>query len=130
MIEIKMNGNGTTEENVRKCLTVLLGTREAEQPWSRAISKAVEKQHKRIIDFADRVMLYANIDNLSSELLDIIAVEMKVQAYSESYNISLKRTLIKGAITYWSKAGTKKAVLIWTDLCLCLFFSAIFYILL
>ena len=82
----------------------------AEQPWSRAISKAVEKQHKRIIDFADRVMLYANIDNLSSEILDIIAVEMKVQAYSESYNISLKRTLIKGAIMYWSKAGTKKAV--------------------
>lgn len=93
----------------------------AEQPWSRAISKAVEKQHKRIIVFADRVMLYANIDNLSSELLDIIAVEMKVQAYSESYNISLKRTLIKGAITYWSKAGTKKAV---ADICTDIFGDA------
>ena len=85
----------------------------AEQPWSRAISKAVEKQHKRIIDFADRVMLYANID--------IIAVEMKVQAYSENYNISLKRTLIKGAITYWSKAGTKKAV---ADICTDIFGDA------
>ena len=35
MIEIKMNGNGTTEENVRKCLTVLLGTREGEQALDR-----------------------------------------------------------------------------------------------
>lgn len=35
MIEIKMNGNGTTAENVRKCLTVLLGTREGEQALDR-----------------------------------------------------------------------------------------------
>ena len=35
MIEIKMNGNGTTEENVRKCLTVLLGTREGQQALDR-----------------------------------------------------------------------------------------------
>lgn len=35
MIEIKMNGNGTAEENVRKCLTVLLGTREGEQALDR-----------------------------------------------------------------------------------------------
>ena len=35
MIEIKMNGNGATEETVRKCLTVLLGTREGEQALDR-----------------------------------------------------------------------------------------------
>lgn len=80
------------------------------QPWAQAIAKAVRKQMRRLIGYADRTTLYAAIDNLPDGVLDIMAADLRVPQYSDSYSIAIKRSLIKGASSYWSQAGTRAAV--------------------
>lgn len=81
-----------------------------EQPWAKAMDAAWQKQLKRIVDLAERARVYAAVDIMPDKVLDIMAFDLKVPQYRESYYIETKRTLIKAALTYWSKAGTKAAV--------------------
>ena len=81
-----------------------------EQPWAKAMEAAYQKQLRRIVDLAERARMYAAVDILPELALDIMAQDLKVPQYRQTYYIETKRTLIKAALTYWSKAGTKDAV--------------------
>lgn len=80
------------------------------QPWAKAMTTAVQMQFRRLIDLADRVQLYAAVPQMPDKVLDIMAHDLCVPEYLESFEIGVKRALIQGALTYWSKAGTKAAV--------------------
>lgn len=85
-----------------------------EQPWAKAMSTAIRIQTRKLLDFADRVQLYAAVQIVPEQILDVMAYDLRVPQYSENYEIGVKRALIQGALTYWSKAGTKAAV---EDIC-------------
>ena len=85
MIEIKMNGNGTTEENVRKCLTVLLGTREGEQALDRnfglnwdfldmTTAAAKARLTAEIIEKIKSVNFKSDVNGLLSPVLEVSVV--------------------------------------------------------
>jgi phage tail P2-like protein len=82
----------------------------ASQPWAQAMSAAWERQVRRIVDLAERARMYAAVDVMPHAVLDLMAHDLKVPQYRETYHIDTKRTLIKAALTYWRKAGTKAAV--------------------
>lgn len=79
-------------------------------PEVQALSYAISNSNKRILNYAKKISLYAAIDELDDNLLDILATDLNVQFYDEGYDIDIKRNLIKKALLWWMKAGTKSAV--------------------
>lgn len=80
------------------------------EPWICALSYACKKMQERIFIFANRLYIWCAIENLSEDILDILAVEMRVIAYSEDLSHTKKIELIKNAFIQWAEAGTTKAV--------------------
>lgn len=79
-------------------------------PEIRALSYALLQEKRRIMDAADRTRTMAMIEELPEEILDVLAVELRTPAYSESFPVDIKRTLIKGTIAFYAKLGTPAAV--------------------
>lgn len=82
----------------------------ATQPEAQAIAYAIGKQIAKICTYADRARVYAAIDKLPEAALDALAVELRAPAYDENYSVTVKRTLVRGALTFYMKMGTPYAV--------------------
>ncbi|MDO4439192.1 MAG: phage tail protein [Eubacteriales bacterium] len=60
--------------------------------------------------YAERTMMYANIDKMPEYILDYMAIEMNADYYSEKYDIEKKRTIIKKSLYWKMKAGSNMAI--------------------
>ena len=79
-------------------------------PEIKAISYAVLKEKQRIIDQAQKTRALALIDELSEQILDILAVELRTPFYQEDFTIMTKRELIKDTLFFYTYMGTPEAV--------------------
>lgn len=79
-------------------------------PEIQALSYALCQEKRRIMDAADKTRTMAMIEEIPEEILDVLAVELRTPAYSESFPIDIKRTLIKGTIAFYAQLGTPAAV--------------------
>lgn len=79
------------------------------EDWA-AISYAFRKAIYNLLMDMDTTRLFADIDNVPENILDLMALEVKAPYYSEDLPIDKKRELVKNAILWREKAGTKKAV--------------------
>lgn len=61
-------------------------------------------------EYAERTLLYADIDNMPEYLLDYAAIELDAQYYNNADSIDKKREYIKKALYWKIKAGTIEAV--------------------
>ena len=75
-----------------------------------AISYAFKMAMQNLIQFARTIKLYANIDYVPEELLDLMAIEMRCQYYDEAMEIEIKRNVIKNTLAWYAKGGTVSAV--------------------
>ncbi len=75
-----------------------------------AISYAYKMAVASLLMSQKRTYLLSDIDNMSEEVLDLTALELNAPYYSEDLDIDTKRSLVKNAVIWESKAGTKKAV--------------------
>lgn len=75
-----------------------------------AIAKVATEKLLEISNSIDKVLIYANIDKLPGEILDILAYDMHVDWYDETYPVEAKREVIKSSVTVHKKMGTKYAV--------------------
>lgn len=78
----------------------------AKEPWTQAMAYAVSRQMGQLMNYANGVLIFANTDNMPDAILDILAVELRLPYYDQSYTTEVKRELIKGAIPYWASTGT------------------------
>lgn len=90
--------------------TDILPQNLASQLEVQAIAYAVGRQVSKLCAYADSARVYAAIDALPEPALDALAVELRAPAYDENYSIGVKRTLVRGALTYYMKMGTPYAV--------------------
>lgn len=81
----------------------------ANQTWARAINYATSKMFHRILECAEASKTFSQVDKLNHSVLDIMAVDLRVSNYDQSYSLDVKRSLIKLALQYWATAGTKAA---------------------
>lgn len=81
-----------------------------------AISYAISNMVKKIVGYADKSAIYASIDTLDDEALDLLAVEMRAQYYGASLPIEDKRKAVKKALLWYCRAGTVSAVVELTNL--------------
>lgn len=78
----------------------------AKEPWAQALAYAVNKQIRRILTYADGVRVFSNINNAPDAILDILATELRLPHYDQSYTMQVKRELVKNGLLYWATAGT------------------------
>lgn len=75
-----------------------------------ALSYAYKKGMEKMLAYAGLSSLYAEIDTLPNEIVDLLALELQSQYYDESMDISIKRDIVKNSIAWYAKGGTVSAV--------------------
>ncbi len=80
------------------------------EPWAQAMAYAVKNQMNQLLTYADGVKIFANVDALPGHILDIMAIELRLPYYDQSYATEVKRELINGALPYWSTTGTVESL--------------------
>ena len=75
-----------------------------------ALSYAYKMAMQKMLIFASRTRLYADIDNQPSEILDLMAIEMNASYYDMTMPLDTKREIIKDSIYLRMMAGTKSAL--------------------
>ena len=82
----------------------------AKEPWAQALAYAANRQLARLLTYAERVMIQANVDKMPDSVLDILAEELRLPYYDPSFTISVKRGLVRGGLQYWATAGTPESL--------------------
>lgn len=91
-------------------LTDALPKTLAEQPWVQALAEASRKMRRRAMAYADRTRLFCDIDEVSEEALDALAVELQTPLYKNDYPLTVKRQIVKNSMLYYIRSGTRGAV--------------------
>ena len=73
---------------------------EMKTPERIALSYAFDVQKKKYFDRVRRVYIWADLESVSDDKLDFLAVENRVLFYSPSLAPSVKRNMIRNSI-YW-----------------------------
>lgn len=79
-------------------------------PRIQALSYAMQQAMKLVKNYADRSRCYAAVDELSEDILDYFAVEMRSMYYDQNLPIEKKREIIKNTIKWYTYAGTAATV--------------------
>lgn len=74
------------------------------------ISYALKMAMAKALEYSIATRMYADIDNLPEDILDYMAVEMRLAYYDESFSVETKRELIKNSYISYMEAGTSSAV--------------------
>ena len=80
------------------------------EPEIQAASFALHETAKMLLDKVDRSMVYAGIDILPEEIIDLLAEEFRAQYYDGSMSLQKKRESVKKAMQWYKMAGTLSAV--------------------
>lgn len=79
-------------------------------PDNAAISYAYKMAMEKIIRLSIQTSLYADIDHMDEDILDLMALEFRTQYYDEGLPIEIKRQLVKKSLGWYQRAGTPNAV--------------------
>lgn len=85
-------------------------------PGLQAASYALKKTAQMLLKKIERSSVYARIELMPEEILDLLAEEFRAQYYDTTMPIERKREAVKKALQWYVKAGTVSAVAELTDL--------------
>lgn len=71
-----------------------------------AISFAIANMVKKIMNHADKSGIYAIIDYLEEDALNLLAVELRTKYYGDLLSLKEKREIIKKTLLWYYRAGT------------------------
>ena len=91
-------------------LVDLLPKAVADRQEVKALSDAWHDLAVMTLDFSNRAKTYTGIDQAPEVLLDILAVQFRVDWYRDDYPVETKRELIKTAMEVHRHCGTRWAV--------------------
>ena len=75
-----------------------------------ALGYALKQANRRFVEAADQTSVFAVIDALPENIIDVLAIELRTQYYDETFPLEQKRELVKGTMSWYNKAGTVSAV--------------------
>lgn len=82
----------------------------AEQHWVKVLDAVFRERQKKELEAVRKVFVYTAIDSAPENILDILAVQFKVDWYRDDYPIDTKRRVIKTAMEVRRYCGTEWAV--------------------
>lgn len=75
-----------------------------------AMSYAISNVIKSIVNHADKSGIYASIDILDEDILDLLAVELRSKYYGDWLSLEEKKSIIKRTLLWYCRAGTLSTV--------------------
>ena len=81
-----------------------------EYPEVQAVSYAVKKAMQKLRKYADSTRVYAVVDDMPENILDVLGVELRTPYYDEEMQREAKRKLVKNTLIWYQRAGTPSAV--------------------
>lgn len=91
-------------------ITDLLGPNYRQDKEVQCLSHAIREGMRVLLAYKERAMVYASIDTMPEDALDLLATELRTQYYDTNYSIAVKRDLVKQTVRWFQVAGTKAAV--------------------
>ena len=91
-------------------LTDILPEKMKYTPECIALGYALQRANQRLVEAADQTSVFAVIDTLPENIIDVLALELRTQYYDETFPLEQKRELVKGTMIWYNKAGTVSAV--------------------
>lgn len=91
-------------------ITQLLPERFANDPEVKAIAFSISNVIQKLLQYAINTGVYAQIDALPEEAIDLLAVELRAQYYDQTLTIEQKRSIVKNALFWHERAGTPYAL--------------------
>lgn len=82
----------------------------AAQPWAQVLSAVYGELQGKMLELLDEGVTFFEADNCTEEMLDQMAVYLKIEWYDSTASIETKRKVVKAAIEIQRYAGTVKAV--------------------
>jgi phage tail P2-like protein len=76
----------------------------------REVAQVIDEQLHELDALNELICLYPRIDELSSDLVDALAIHFHVDFYDTSLSLGKRRALVKNSIRWHMKKGTKAAV--------------------
>ncbi len=76
----------------------------------RAISYALKCGKDKMLHYCERIKLLSNIDALSADIVDLIALEFNSHYYDQMLPLEQKRSIVKATLGWYMQAGTVAAV--------------------
>ena len=64
----------------------------AKEPWVQILDAVFRERRKKELEAAERLKIYTDIDRADEAVLDILAVQFRVDWYDTSYPIETKRS--------------------------------------
>lgn len=74
------------------------------------LGKVISEQLQKNIHLSKQAIIYAKIDELSENILDILAYDLHVDWYKYDYPVDVKKDIIKNSVRVHKRLGTKYAV--------------------
>lgn len=100
------DGHGLTAENLLRTLPEVLRNDEGTHALASAIADVLSARPGEI----EGLMIYSRIGQLPENLLDILAVDFKVDWWNPDYSLAVKRAMLKDSWRVHRKLGTKYAL--------------------
>lgn len=79
-------------------------------PKIRALASAIAMELQKVNAEIDKTIIYARIDELPEEILDVLAYDLHVDWYDYEHPVEAKRAVIKDSVRVHKYLGTKYAV--------------------
>lgn len=83
---------------------------EMKTPERKSLSYAFDKQKEKFINKLTRAYIWAQLESVSDDKLDMLAVENRVLLYNSDLSPDIKRNLIANSIYWQTKLGTREAM--------------------
>lgn len=88
----------------------------------KALSYAASRQMKKVLAYSDAAKVYADVMKCTHAVLDMLAFELQIPKYKDSYSLDTKRRMVLNGLVYWLRMGTAGAL---EDLCSDIFLNAV-----
>ncbi len=82
----------------------------AEQPQVKVLAAVYGELQERMLEYLATGMTFSDVENCSEEMLDQMAIYLKIEWYDSAADIETKRKFVRTAIEIQRYAGTVKAV--------------------
>ena len=82
----------------------------ARQEWVIALSEALGLALGKTLDYTDESQIYTRLDTVPETVLDVLAVDWKIDWYDTELTVEQKRRIVKTALTVRRLMGTAAAV--------------------
>lgn len=91
-------------------ITSVLPPHMATEARTKALSRTLNKLVNMALGYVPGALLFTNIDKLSEEVIDMMAVDMRTHFYDETLPLDTKRQLVKNTLYWHTIAGTPGAI--------------------